>query len=299
MQIGCFRERFRSMDIVVVTGMSGAGKTIAGSVLEDFGYNCIDNIPVVLIPQFIDLYLKQKGNGQKIALIVDVRGCDDFSQLLVLVSMIKEKKETDCKLIYLDAQTDVLINRYKETRHVHPLILSKQCTLNEAIDQERAMLCDVKTNADFVLDTSKLSIARCRESIIAFISGDQKPTINISVMSFGFKYGVPSDSDLLFDVRCFPNPYYIPELKHKTGLDAEVYDYVMSYDSVKQFADKLFDMLDFLIPMYVNDGRSHLTISIGCTGGKHRSVTLVEALVKHLSVNSACSTVAVHRDIKK
>ena len=287
------------MDIVVVTGMSGAGKTVTGSVLEDFGYNCIDNIPVVLIPQFIDLYLKQQVNNSKIALIVDVRGCEDFSKLLSLVAAIKEKNETTCKLIYLDAQTDVLINRYKETRHVHPLILSKQYTLNEAIDQERQMLKDVKTNADFVLDTSRMSVAVCRERIISYISGNQKPTINISVMSFGFKYGIPSDADLLYDVRCFPNPYYVPELKPKTGLDSEVFDYVMSYDSVKVFEDKLFDMLDYLIPLYTEDGRSHLTIAIGCTGGKHRSVTLVEALVKHLATNAACAPIAVHRDIKK
>ncbi|MBQ4121241.1 MAG: RNase adapter RapZ [Clostridia bacterium] len=287
------------MDIVVVTGMSGAGKTVAGSVLEDFGYNCIDNIPVLLIPQFIDLYMKQKGKSQKIALVVDVRGCEDFSQLLDVVSAIKEKNEKACRLIYLDATTEVLINRYKESRHVHPLILSKQYTLNEAIDQERKMLQDIKINADLVLDTSKLSIALCRDRIISFISGNSKPIIGVSIVSFGFKYGIPSDSDLLFDVRCFPNPYYVDGLKLKTGLDAEVSDYVLSFGSVTQFEKKLFDMLDYLIPLYIEDGRSHLTISIGCTGGKHRSVTLVEALAKHLSQNSACATTVLHRDIKK
>ena len=287
------------MDIVVVTGMSGAGKTVTGSVLEDFGYNCIDNIPVLLIPQFIDLYIKQKGESQKIAFVVDVRGCEDFSQLLDLISIMKEKNENSCRVIYLDAKTDVLINRYKESRHVHPLIFSKQYTLNEAIAQERDMLKAVKTSADLVLDTSNLSVACCRDRIISFISGDKKPKIGISVMSFGFKYGVPCDSDLLFDVRCFPNPYYIPEMKSKTGLDSEVFDYVMSFDSVTKFAEKLFDVLDYMIPLYIKDGRSHLTISIGCTGGKHRSVTLVEALARHLSENSACSTTTLHRDIKK
>ena len=287
------------MDIVVVTGMSGAGKTVVGSVLEDFGYNCIDNIPVLLIPQFIDLYLKQKGKSQKIALVVDVRGCEDFSQLLDFVSTVREKNEKSCRLIYLDATTDILINRYKESRHVHPLILSKQYTLNEAIDQERYMLRDVKVNADLVLDTSKLSIATCRDRIISFISGNNKPTISVSVMSFGFKYGIPSDSDLLFDVRCFPNPYYVDELKAKTGLDKEVSNYVLSFGSVKLFSEKLFDMLDYLIPLYIEDGRSHITISIGCTGGKHRSVTLVETLAEHLSHNSLCTIVVLHRDIKK
>lgn len=287
------------MDIIVVTGMSGAGKTVAGSVLEDFGYNCIDNIPVLLIPQFIDLYLKQKVKNQKIALVVDVRGCDDFSQLLDVVDAIREKDKKACRLIYLDAQTDVLINRYKESRHVHPLILSKQFTLIEAISYERGMLREVKTNADLVLDTSKLSVARFRDRMISYISGDRRPTIAVSIMSFGFKYGIPSDSDLLFDVRCFPNPYYVNELKPKTGLDQEVFNYVMSYDSVQRFAEKLFDMLDYLIPLYVEDGRSHLTVSIGCTGGKHRSVTLVEALAKHLANNAVCVTSVQHRDIKK
>lgn len=286
------------MDIVIVTGMSGAGKTVAGSVLEDFGYNCIDNIPVLLIPQFIDLYIKQKKQNQKIALVVDVRGCDDFSQLLDVVSVIK-KNENACRLVYLDATTEVLINRYKESRHVHPLILSRECTLSEAIDREREMLKEVKGNADLVLDTSKLSIALFRDRIISFISGNSHPMIGISIMSFGFKYGIPSDSDLLFDVRCFPNPYYIDGLKHKTGLDAEVSDYVMSFESVTKFAEKLFDMLDYLIPLYIEDGRSHLTISIGCTGGKHRSVTLVEALAKHLSEKTVCTTTVLHRDIKK
>lgn len=287
------------MDIVIVTGMSGAGKTVAGSVLEDFGYNCIDNIPVLLIPQFIDLYTKQKMTSQKIALVVDVRGCEDFSQLLDVVSVIKDKTEKECKLLYLDAATEVLINRYKESRHVHPLILSKQYTLSEAIDHEREMLHAVKANADLVLDTSNLSIAVCRERIISFVSGNSQPIIGVSIVSFGFKYGIPSDSDLLFDVRCFPNPYYVAELKHKTGLDAEVSDFVLSFESASRFSEKLFDLLDYLIPLYIEDGRSHLTISIGCTGGKHRSVTFVEALAKHLSKKSVCTTTVLHRDIKK
>ena len=287
------------MDIVIVTGMSGAGKTVVGSVLEDFGYNCIDNIPVLLIPQFIDLYLKQERKNHKVALVVDVRGCDDFSQLIDVVSAIKAKNDAVCKLIYLDAVTDILINRYKESRHIHPLVLSKQYTLNEAIHQERLMLQSVKEIADIVLDTSKLSIALCRERIISFISGESKTMLGISVMSFGFKYGIPADSDLLFDVRCFPNPYYIDDLKHKTGLESDVSGYVLSFESVEKFVKKLFDMLDYLVPLYIEDGRSHLTISIGCTGGKHRSVTIAEELAKHFANNPICSITVSHRDIKK
>lgn len=287
------------MDIVVVTGMSGAGKTVVGNALEDFGYYCIDNIPVPMISQFMDLYLKQEGKSRKIALIVDVRGCEDFSQLLHAINDIKSKNGDVCKLIYLDADKNVLINRYKETRHIHPLVMTKQIPLNEAIDQERKMLADIKKHSDVVLNTSKLSIAACRERIISFISEDQAPVLGISCVSFGFKNGIPSDSDLLFDVRCFPNPYYVEELKEHTGLESCVSDYVLSFKSVLDFTEKLFSMIDSLIPLYIEDGRSHLTVSIGCTGGKHRSVAIAEALAGHLKSNTNCSCVTFHRDINK
>ena len=287
------------MDIVIVTGMSGAGKTVVGNVLEDFGYYCIDNIPVPLIAPFIDLYLKQDGKSRKIALIVDVRGCENFSQLLDILDDIKKKDGDACKVIYLDASPEVLINRYKESRHIHPLVLSRHLTLSAAIEEEKRMLTPVRQNADLALDTSKLTLSHCRERIIAFISGDASPVLGISCMSFGFKYGVPSDSDLLFDVRCFPNPYYVDELKNHTGLEACVAEYVMSFGSTRSFIEKLFEMIDFLIPLYIEDGRSHLTISIGCTGGRHRSVAITEALAKHLIENASCSVAVSHRDIQK
>lgn len=287
------------MDFIIVTGMSGAGKTVVGSVLEDFGYYCIDNIPVPLISQFIDLYLKQEGKNRKMALVVDVRGCEDFSQLLEAIDDIRKKDDDVCRLIYLDASSSVLINRYKESRHVHPLVLSKHLTLTDAIEEERRMLIPVKKRADHILDTSKLSIALCRERIISILSEASSPSLRISCVSFGFKYGIPTDSDLLFDVRCFPNPYYVEELKSHTGLEKCVSDYVTSFSSTCDFMEKLFSMLDSLIPLYIEDGRSHLTISIGCTGGKHRSVTIVEALTKHLCANTSCSAIAFHRDIHK
>ncbi len=287
------------MDILIVTGMSGAGKTVVGNVLEDFGYYCIDNIPVPLITQFIDLYLKQEDGNKKIALIVDVRGCEDFSQLLSALDNINKRNNDVCKIIFLDASTEVLINRYKETRHIHPLVLSRQITLAEAIHMEREMLNTVKRKADLDLDTSNLSIALCRERIIAFISGCATPRLAVSCVSFGFKYGIPSDSDLLFDVRCFPNPFYIPELKNLTGLDTAVSAFVLSFEDVRAFLVRLYDMIDSLIPLYIKDGRSHLTVSIGCTGGKHRSVSIAEALARHFSENGLCSANASHRDIKK
>lgn len=287
------------MDIIVVTGMSGAGKSVVGNVLEDFGYYCIDNIPVSLISQFIELYLKQDGKNQKVALIVDVRGCDDFSFLLSSLRDIDKSNGQSCRVIYMDAERSVLINRYKESRHIHPLVLAKQLTLTDAIEEERRMLSSVKVRADYVIDTSKLSVAACRDKIISIISEKDAPLIGISCVSFGFKYGIPTDSDLLFDVRCFPNPYYIDELKHRTGLDKPVSDYVLSFASVNSFCQKLTDMLDSLIPLYIEDGRSHLTVSIGCTGGKHRSVTIAEALAKYLSGRKDCKPTVTHRDINK
>lgn len=287
------------MNIIVVTGMSGAGKTVVGNVLEDFGYYCIDNIPVRLITQFVDLYLNQEKKNKKIALIVDVRGCENFSELIDAYTVIKRTGDEICKLIYLDASTDVLIKRYKESRHVHPLVLSKHLTLTEAIHSERNMLKDVKAMADYIIDTSTLSIAKCRERVISIISDPLLPNLCVSCVSFGFKYGVPADSDLMFDVRCLPNPFYIEELKTHTGLEECVYNYVMSFEKVQKLKDRLYDLIDYLIPLYIEDGRTHLTISVGCTGGKHRSVAIVEALVKHLNELNICSASAAHRDICK
>ncbi len=287
------------MDILIVTGMSGAGKTFVGNVLEDFGFYCIDNIPVQLIPQFIELYRKQEEQNQKIALVVDVRGCDDFSILIKTFDIIREKIAERCRLMYLDASTEVLINRYKETRHIHPLVQYQSIPLEMAIEKEREMLSEVKQKADFLIDTSSMSLAVCREKIISTISDVDSAKIKISFVSFGFKYGIPTDSDLLFDVRCFPNPYYIDELKHHTGLEACVSDYVKSFASTKTFLENLFKLLDQLVPLYLDDGRSHLTISIGCTGGKHRSVTVVEELKKHFSDNPICHPTVAHRDINR
>ena len=287
------------MNIIVVTGMSGAGKTVVGNVLEDFGYYCIDNIPVRLINQFVDLYLNQEKKNKKIALIVDVRGCDDFSELIDAYTVIKHTGDEICKLIYLDASTEVLIKRYKESRHVHPLVLSKHITLSDAIDCERKMLEQVRAEADHIIDTSTMSIAKCRERVISIISDTHIPNMCVSCVSFGFKYGIPADSDLMFDVRCLPNPFYVEELKTHTGLESCVYDYVMSFENVKRLQDKLHSLIDYLMPLYIEDGRTHLTISVGCTGGKHRSVAIVEALVKHLNELNICSASAAHRDICK
>lgn len=288
-----------AMDIVVVTGMSGAGKTFVGSVLEDFGYFCIDNIPVGLLSQFIDLYAKQEGKSKKIALIIDVRGCENFAELIRTIVYIREQKIGTCSMLFLDAATETLINRYKETRHIHPLVLSHHITLVEALDKERAMLREVRGFSDFVLDTSTLSQAGCRERVLRLISGLQSPKLCVQILSFGFKNGIPHDADLVFDVRCFPNPFYVETLKHKTGLDRDVFDYVFSFDSAKDFLARICALMDMLLPLYQKDGRSHLTVAFGCTGGKHRSVAMAEALFSHLSQRDECAPVTAHRDISR
>ena len=287
------------MEIMILTGMSGAGKTIVGNLLEDYGYYCIDNIPVPLLTQFIDLYLHQERQHGKVAFVVDVRGCDDFSLLLTLIRKIRSDDQHTVRLVFLDCADETLIMRYKESRHVHPLVLSKQYTLNKALIEERKMLAPCKQEADYVLDTTYLSIAACRERMLTLIMGGETPIMNVSLVSFGFKNGSPLDADLIFDVRCFPNPFYILELKNKTGLDAEVYDYVLSFEETRTFLDNLYQLLDHLLPLYQNDGRSHLTIAIGCTGGKHRSVSCVRALAEHLSIDGKFKTIISHRDIQK
>ena len=287
------------MEIMILTGMSGAGKTVVGNVLEDFGYYCIDNIPVSLLTQFIDLYLHQDRQSGKVAFVVDVRGCDDFSMLLSMIRQIKSDDEHTAKLIYLDCADTELIRRYKESRHVHPLVLSKQPMLDQALIAEREMLQSCKTEADFVIDTTHFTVTACREYLASILSGDQTPIMTISLVSFGFKNGAPIDADMIFDARCFPNPFYIPALKEKTGLDQEVYDYVTSFDDTKLFLERLYSMLDHLLPLYQSDGRSHLTIAIGCTGGKHRSVSIVRALAEYLQNGGKFKAVVSHRDIKK
>lgn len=287
------------MDIMILTGMSGAGKTVVGTLLEDYGYYCIDNIPVPLLMQFIDLYLREERKSRKIAFVVDVRGCDDFSELLSLIHLIKETKDHNASLMFLDCDDDTIINRYKESRHIHPLVLSNHYTLTVAIEAERKMLASCKETADYVIDTTNLTTTACREHILALLTADETPSMNVSITSFGFKYGTPPDADLMFDVRCFPNPYYVAELKHKTGLTHEVADYVLQSTEIQVFLDNLCRLLNHLLPLYHLDGRSHVTIAIGCTGGKHRSVTVAERLCVHLNQTHTFKTTVSHRDIEK
>lgn len=285
------------MDFVIITGMSGAGKSTVGHILEDMGYLCIDNIPFSLIESCIELYMNNPTN-ERISFTLDIRGQDDFTPLCETVKALKQRKTCDCKLIYLDASDEVIVARYQESRHLHPLVLTKNLTLTEALKCERQLLSEIREAADFVLDTTRCRPVETKEKLELFLNASGHSGPIVTCMSFGFKHGVPADLDLLFDVRCFPNPFYVPELRYATGLDQPVYDYVFSFEETRQFMDKLYDLIDFLMPKYKAEGKSQLTVGIGCTGGQHRSVAIAETLGTHLKAQAYTVNI-VHRDMKR
>lgn len=284
------------MRYVIVTGMSGAGKSNAANTLEDMGFYCIDNMPVALISKFAELYSETNSN-RDVAFIIDVRGETDFTPLENEIKSLKDRGY-DCSVLFMHCTDSVLINRYKETRRIHPLSAFRNIPVSEALILERKLLSNIFELADFKIDTTYLTAAQSREQIQSLLSSspDKKKHLTINVMSFGFKNGSVAEADLVFDVRCFPNPFYIPELKSRTGLEAPVREYVMSFQQTMVFLEKLYDLLDFLIPHYITEGKKNLTVAIGCTGGKHRSVTVAEALATHLRENGE-TVVVIHRDI--
>ena len=285
------------MRLVIVTGMSGAGKTTALKMLEDMGYFCVDNLPIPLLTRFVEMFSDPEEKVKKIALGIDVRGGQDFGGLQEVLDEMDEKK-VSYEILFLDAQDDVLIKRYKETRRQHPL--SGSGRVDTGIAREREKIMFLKIRATYILDTSKMLTRELKlELEKIFVKSESFCNLYITVMSFGFKYGIPQDSDLVFDVRFLPNPYYIDELKEKTGNDPEVQDYVMENEKAQVFLDKLTDMVDFLIPNYILEGKNQLVIAIGCTGGKHRSVTLANALYQKLDKQENYGVRIEHRDIGK
>ena len=280
----------------IVTGMSGAGKSTVLKFLEDINFFCVDNLPPALIPKFAELCYEQGGEIDKVAMGIDIRGGKLFSDLFSVLSTL-QGLGYDYEILFLDASEKTLIKRYKESRRSHPL--SKKGSIAEGIAKERQMLQEVKNKATYIIETSHILTRELKEQINKIFLENQKfESLIITVCSFGFKYGIPVDSDLVFDVRFLPNPFYIQELKELTGNDAPVSDYVMSFEESNTFLYKLTDMIEFLIPQYIKEGKNQLIISIGCTGGKHRSVTLANALYEKLHEKNH-NILLKHNDIEK
>ncbi len=284
------------MRFVIVTGMSGSGKLTAQKLLEDMGFYCVDNLPVPLISKFVDLILEPNREVSKVALGIDVRADQPFEEVTEALLDLK-KRDIKYELLFLDATDAVLQKRYKETRRIHPLATDGERVI-DGIRKERGILEQTKANADYVIDTSHLLTRELKEELERiFLKNEKYNSLMVNVMSFGFKHGIPTDADLVFDVRFLPNPFYIEEMKTKTGNDREVRDYVMGFEDAGVFLEKLTDMVEFLIPNYVKEGKNQLIIGIGCTGGKHRSVTLANELYGRLKDKGNYGLKIHHRDI--
>ena len=284
-----------TLELVIITGMSGAGKTVAVQSFEDLGYFCIDNMPPTLLPTFWEL-VKESGKISRIALVIDLRSRDFFKEVDSLIATLDNTQLVTTRIIFLDSSDSVLVSRYKETRRNHPL--APDGRVSEGIAKERELLMDLRTRAQIIIDTSDISPRQLRERLIKDFATKDYQTFHVEVMSFGFKYGVPIDADIIWDVRFLPNPHYIPELRPQTGMDAPVYDYVMKQPETQAFYSKLIDVIEFCLPGYKKEGKSSVTIAIGCTGGKHRSVAIAERIANHLKTDNYAGNIS-HRDYMK
>ncbi len=285
------------MRFVVVTGMSGGGKRSALKMLEDAGFYCVDNLPVPLLEKFVELIAMPTSEINKVALGLDVRSGQLFEEARKTLENLK-KSGYLFEILFMDASSQVLLKRYKESRRMHPLSMGGR--VEDGIRREREILKAIKGESDYVIDTSNLLTRELKEEIDRiFVMNEEYNSLMVTILSFGFKNGIPADADLVFDVRFLPNPYYIDELKHKTGNDAEIQEYVMGFPEAEEFLDKLEDMVKFLIPNYVKEGKYQLVIGIGCTGGKHRSVTLANGLYKRMKNQGNYGLKIFHRDEKQ
>lgn len=285
------------MDFIIITGMSGAGKSRTIDALEDIGFYCIDNMPPKLISKFAEICLQSDGKISRVAIVTDVRGGELFQGLFEELDLLKSQG-LSYKLMFLDASDAVLMRRYKETRRRHPLLDIVKGSIEDAVKTERLLLKPARERADYIIDTTHLSSTQLKERISNIFLDNIATGMLINCMSFGFKYGPATEADLVFDVRCLPNPFYVDELKRQTGLDKPVYNYVMKWPQSAELAKKIIDLVDFLFPYYLDEGKSQLVIAFGCTGGKHRSVTFAQLLYQHLSELGNKVTVN-HRDIIK
>lgn len=285
------------MKLLILTGMSGAGKSTAFKMLEDIGYFCVDNLPIPLLKSIIDLADQPSSQEQRIVVGIDIRSGEALSLLQEILTELKDDGKK-YNILFLDAEDDVLVKRYKETRRMHPLSGTER--IQAGIVKEREAVRFLKEQADYIIDTTHLLTRELKEELQKiFVEEENFQSLFVTVMSFGFKYGIPSDADLVFDVRFLPNPYYVAELRPKTGNDIEIQQFVLAYDEAHEFLDKLEDMVKFLIPNYIKEGKNQLVIAVGCTGGKHRSVTLANQLYHRLSGDDTIGLKIEHRDITK
>lgn len=284
------------MNFIIVTGLSGAGKSRAMHAMEDIGFYCIDNLPPKLISPFYDLCMQAQPQISQVAVVTDIRGGDMFSSLFEALDNLKEENKP-YKILFLDANDIVLQNRFKETRRKHPLSEDTR-GIEQAVKLEREILRPVRERADYLIDTSLLSPAQLKQRIDSLFLDNASNALSIHCVSFGFKYGMPTEADLVFDVRCLPNPYYVEELRNLNGLDEPVGAYVMKWEQTQGFIKRLLDLIDYMMPLYCSEGKSQLVIAVGCTGGHHRSVAIAQLLYDHLIAQGMHASVN-HRDIQK
>ncbi|HDU7210955.1 TPA: RNase adapter RapZ [Listeria monocytogenes] len=284
----------KQLKLVIITGMSGAGKTVAMQSLEDLGYFCVDNLPPSLLPKFWEL-MKESDKMDKIALVMDLRGREFFDSIEPALDELDNTNFITTKILFLEADDKVLVSRYKETRRHHPL--EPNGSVLDGINAERELLSDLKGRSQLVINTSNMAPRELRERINNEFQTEDKDIFNVQLMSFGFKYGIPIDADLVFDVRFLPNPHYIDKMRPLTGLDEDVYEYVVKWPETQTFLDKLVDLLMFTLPFYKREGKTQLVIAIGCTGGQHRSVALTEFVGK--TIQQKYETTISHRDMKR
>lgn len=284
-------------NLIILTGMSGAGKSVALESLEDMGYFSIDNLPVPLLPKIVEMMQSTNEHMHDVALSIDLRDRKFFSQLVPVINELITEKEMRTSIVFLDASDSKLISRYKETRRSHPL--NDNVTLSEAIQNERQLLKDVKKVSSYIIDTTDLSTKKLKENISNYLNYDRNEGFTVNVLSFGFKHEIPKDADIMFDVRFLPNPFYVEALRSKTGLDEDVYNYIMQFKDTDIFYNKFVELLNFTLPLYVKEGKTQLNIAIGCTGGQHRSVALAERISNYLRTRHTYRVNTIHKEVHR